>query len=50
MSQLKYNLSAAVIANQYVKSKMTIGASNKLRVNFCPRGSVRAARSTRRNA
>ena len=34
MSKLKYNLSAAVIANQYVKSKMTIGASNKLRVDF----------------
>lgn len=36
MSKLKYNLSAAVIANQYVKSKMTIGASNKLRVDFLP--------------
>jgi hypothetical protein len=34
MSKLKYNLSAATIANQYVKSKMTIGASNKLRVDF----------------
>ncbi len=34
MSKLKYNLSAAVIANQYVKSKMTIGASNKIRPDF----------------
>ena len=34
MSKLKYNLSAAQIANQYVKSKMTIGASNKMRWDF----------------
>lgn len=34
MSKAGYYLSAAVIANQYVKSKMTIGASNKLRPDF----------------
>jgi hypothetical protein len=34
MSKAGYYLSAAVIANQYVKNKMTIGASNKLRPDF----------------
>jgi hypothetical protein len=34
MSKSNYYLSAAVIANQYVKSKMTIGASNKPRLDF----------------
>lgn len=34
MSRAGYNLSAAIIANEYVKKKMTIGASNKLRVDF----------------
>ena len=34
MSKTGYYLSAAVIANEYVKSKMTIGASNKLRWDF----------------
>jgi hypothetical protein len=34
MSKAGYNLSAAVIANKYVKSVMTIGASNKLRWDF----------------
>ena len=34
MSKAGYNLSAAVIANEYVKKKMTIGASNKLRPDF----------------
>ncbi len=36
MSKLKYNLSAAIVANQYVKTKMIIGASNKLRPDFLP--------------
>jgi hypothetical protein len=34
MSKTTYYLSAAHIANQYVKSKMTIGASNKIRWDF----------------
>jgi hypothetical protein len=34
MSKTNYYLSAAVIANEYVKKKMTIGASNKLRIDF----------------
>jgi hypothetical protein len=34
MSKAGYYLSAAVIANEYVKKKMTIGASNKLRPDF----------------
>lgn len=34
MSKAGYNLSAAVIANEYVKKKMTIGASNKMRWDF----------------
>lgn len=34
MSRAGYNLSAAAIANEYVKTKMTIGASNKLRLDF----------------
>ena len=34
MSKAGYYLSAAVIANEYVKKKMTIGASNKLRWDF----------------
>lgn len=34
MSKAKYNLSAAVIANQHVKKQMTIGASNKMRPDF----------------
>ena len=34
MSKTAYYLSAAHIANQYVKSKMTIGASNKMRWDF----------------
>ncbi len=34
MSKAGWFLSSAVIANEYVKKKMTIGASNKLRVDF----------------
>jgi hypothetical protein len=34
MSKAGFFLSSAVIANEYVKSKMTIGASNKLRWDF----------------
>jgi hypothetical protein len=34
MSRVGYNLSAAAIANEYVKKKMTIGASNKIRWDF----------------
>ena len=34
MSKAGFYLSSAVIANEYVKKKMTIGASNKLRVDF----------------
>jgi hypothetical protein len=34
MSKGGYYLSAAIIANEYVKKKMTIGASNKLRPDF----------------
>lgn len=34
MSKAGYYLSAAVIANEYVKKKMTIGASNKMRWDF----------------
>jgi hypothetical protein len=34
MSKAGYFLSAAAIANEYVKKKMTIGASNKLRWDF----------------
>lgn len=34
MSKAGFYLSSAVIANEYVKKKMTIGASNKLRIDF----------------
>lgn len=34
MSKAGWYLSSAIIANEYVKKKMTIGASNKLRVDF----------------
>ncbi len=34
MSKAGYYLSAASIANEYVKKKMTIGASNKMRWDF----------------
>ncbi len=34
MAKVGYYLSAAVIANEYVKNKLTIGASNKLRPDF----------------
>jgi hypothetical protein len=34
MSKAGFYLSSAVIANEFVKKKMTIGASNKLRLDF----------------
>ena len=34
MSKLSWFLSSAVVANEYVKKQMTIGASNKIRPDF----------------